>query len=167
MSKDIFPEFLTLNADFSHAQLLLPRYHIPMPTTPVEPWIVLFDGECKLCNGSVAFILKHDRAGRFAFASSQSPAGQALMATHGFTGPTPGSIVLIHGEKCYVKTTATLEIARRLAWPWPVFYSLILIPRPLRDAVYGVIARNRRRWFGRAEQCVMIPPSRRADGARR
>jgi len=132
----------------------------PSPTETI-----LFDGECNLCNGSVRFFMKHDPAGRFNFASAQSAEGQRLAAQFGFTGPTPRSMVLISGDRCYVKSTCGLQIARRLSWPWPLLYVFILVPRPLRDAVYAIIAKNRRRWFGTATQCAVIPAARQAKDA--
>jgi predicted DCC family thiol-disulfide oxidoreductase YuxK len=131
---------------------------------PDEPWVILFDGGCNFCNGTVRFIMKHDRNRRFAFASSQTPFGRELAGRHGFTGPTPGSIVLLMGDRCFSRSTASLEILRRLDGIWPALYALILIQRPLRDAGYQFIAARRHRWFGRAEECVDIPPDRRADG---
>jgi predicted DCC family thiol-disulfide oxidoreductase YuxK len=128
-----------------------------------EPWIVLFDGTCSLCNGSVRFIMKHDRRRRFSFASSQTEFGRELARRHGFAGPTPGSIVLLVGERCYSRSTASLEIARRLDGFWRVFYAMILIPRPLRDSVYKFVAARRHRWFGPAKECVAIPEAQRAD----
>lgn len=133
---------------------------------PVDQAIILFDGHCALCNGSVRFIMKHDRAGRFRFASAQSAVGSTLAARHGFTGPTPGSMVLLEGDRCFTRTTASLRIARHLDGVWKLFYVLILIPRPLRDAVYRVIAANRRRWFGQTQQCTILPPSRQAEDPR-
>jgi predicted DCC family thiol-disulfide oxidoreductase YuxK len=135
-----------------------------------EPWIVLFDGTCNLCNGSVRFIMEHDKRGRFAFASAQSPEGQKLAARHGFAGPTPaeasptpGSMVLLIGDRAYVRSTASLQIARRLDGLWPALFALIIIPAALRDAGYRMIAKRRHRWFGTTDQCVNIPASRRVE----
>jgi predicted DCC family thiol-disulfide oxidoreductase YuxK len=116
--------------------------------------IVLFDGTCNLCNGSVRFIQRHDSKNQFNFIPSQTPEGGALAARFGFTGPTPGSILLIVGDQCYSHSTASLQIARRLDGLWRLLYTFILIPRPIRDGVYRVIAKNRHRWFGKTEQCA-------------
>ena len=72
-------------------------------------------------------------------------AGQKLAAAHGFTGETPGSVVLVIGDRAYSKSTASLEIARRLDRLWPALYAFIIIPAFIRDAVYGFIAARRRR----------------------
>lgn len=122
--------------------------------------IVLFDGTCNLCNGSVRFIQRHDSGNQFRFVPSQTPEGQALATKLGFTGPTPGSIVLIDGDRHYTRSTASLQIARRLKGLWPLLYGFVLIPRPIRDGVYAIIAKNRHRWFGRADQCEIAPNKR-------
>jgi len=126
------------------------------------PFVILYDGTCNVCNASVNFIMKHDRRERFTFASSRTSPGAELAARHGFTGPTPGSIVLIVGDTAWSRSTATLQIVRRLDGFWPVLYAFILIPRPLRDAAYKWFAARRHRFFGTSSQCVVLPPSRRA-----
>jgi predicted DCC family thiol-disulfide oxidoreductase YuxK len=127
----------------------------PLSPLPDERAIVLFDGTCNLCNGSVRFIQRHDSKDQFRFVPSQTPEGQELAGRFGFTGPTPGSIVLIVGDRCYSRSTASLQIARRLDGVWKLLYAFIVIPRPLRDGVYGIVARNRHRWFGKAETCEL------------
>jgi predicted DCC family thiol-disulfide oxidoreductase YuxK len=116
--------------------------------------VILFDGVCNLCNAWVQFVIRHDARGRFAFAPLQSERAAQLLS-----GRNPGpvdSVVLVASEHVYVESTAALRIARRLDGPWSMGGALLLIPRPLRDAVYRLIARNRFRWFGRRDAC-MIP----------
>ena len=122
---------------------------------------VLFDGVCNLCSWSVQFIIKHDPHGRFRFASLQSAAGQQLLALHHSDTQAIDAVVLIVGTHWYARSDAALEIARRLAWPWPLVYALVIVPRPLRDWGYDVIARNRYRWFGRKETCMIPTPALR------
>src|SRR5438105_1049017 len=119
--------------------------------------IILFDGLCNLCSASVDFVLRRDPRAHFRFASLQSDLGQRLLTTHGVSNEL-GSVVLIEDGQAYDRSTAALRIARRLRFPWPIFYALILIPRPLRDLVYGWIAGNRYRWFGRRETCRLPSP---------
>jgi predicted DCC family thiol-disulfide oxidoreductase YuxK len=128
---------------------------------PDAPFLVLFDGTCKFCNGAVRFIMKRDKRGRFAFLASQTPEGRAVAARHGFTGPTPGSIVLVVGETAYSRSTASLEIARRMDGLWPALHVLIWIPGPVRDGVYNWFAARRQRFFGSDEKCVMPRPGDR------
>jgi predicted DCC family thiol-disulfide oxidoreductase YuxK len=125
--------------------------------------VVLFDGVCNLCNGAVNFIIDRDPAARFRFAALQSSQAAALLAPHGRVPEVePQSFILVEGGRMYERSTAALRIARRLPGAWKLFYAFIVIPRPVRDAAYRVIARNRYRWFGKAEACRMPTPELRA-----
>ena len=114
--------------------------------------VVLFDGVCNLCNGAVQFILKRDPVGYFQFASLQSKAAGQLLGSR----PALDSIVLVMGGEIHTKSGAALRIARKLRFPWPLLSVFLLVPSPIRDAIYNGIARNRYRWFGRRGVC-MIP----------
>ncbi len=72
------------------------------------------------------------------------------------------TIVVLERGKARVRSDAALFLARRLPWPWPLLAAFILLPRPLRDALYGIVARHRYRWFGRRESC-MLPSADTAD----
>ncbi len=124
--------------------------------------LVLFDGTCNLCNGSVQFILRRDPKGRFRFAALQSAAGKAALAKVGATAQVPDSIILVAGGRWRAKSGAALAIARGLRWPWPLLSVCWLVPYPLRDLVYDWIARNRHRWFGKSEACWVPTPALRA-----
>lgn len=115
--------------------------------------IVLFDGVCNLCNKSVSFIIDRDRVRRFRFASLQSDIATRLMQDAKVNPEILDSIVLISGGEISIKSTAVLKIARRLSSFWPLFYVFIVIPTPIRDYLYDIIARNRYRWFGRRSEC--------------
>ena len=117
--------------------------------------VLLFDGYCNLCSGSVVFILKRERKDTFRFASLQSAFAQNLLEEYRINGEAPDSIILIENNKVYYQSTAALRIVKQLKWPWPLLYGLIIIPRFIRDPVYGFIARNRYKWFGKREQCFM------------
>lgn len=121
--------------------------------------IVLFDGVCNLCNGAVQFIIKRDRHERFRFAAQQSEAGQRLLHKFGLDPNELGTMVLVEGGQCYVRSDAALRIARKLDGLWPGCYAGIVVPRPIRNAVYGWVARNRYRWFGRQESCMLPTPA--------
>ena len=122
--------------------------------------IVLFDGVCNLCNSAVQFIIRHDPNAHFQFASLQSPQAQKCLAGHRLEGYSE-SIVLVEDSKIYNASTAALRIARRLSGLWSLFYVFIIIPRPIRDWVYSIIARNRYRWFGRRDECMVPTPNLR------
>jgi predicted DCC family thiol-disulfide oxidoreductase YuxK len=120
--------------------------------------IVLFDGDCNFCNRSVQFILNRDKAERFMFASQQSVAGQAALAKTHTTELLPDSMVLIDTDGLHTQSTAALRIARGLGLPWSLAGIGLVVPKFVRDAAYRVIARNRYRWFGKRESCMMPTP---------
>ncbi len=120
--------------------------------------IVLFDGVCNLCNGSVQFLLRRDRRRRFRFAALQSAAGRALLEQYGLSTQTLETIVVLEGGQARVRSDAALHLARRLPWPWPALAVFRILPRPLRDALYSFVARHRYRWFGRTESCMLPTP---------
>jgi len=120
--------------------------------------IVLFDGVCNLCNGFVNFVIDRDPAGYFKFGALQSEAARPYLERFGLRPDYMDSIVLIENGRLYRDSTAALRILRRLQGLWPLLYGLIVVPRPLRDAVYRWIARHRYRWFGRREQCRVPTP---------
>ncbi len=126
--------------------------------------IVLFDGVCNLCDATVHFILDRDPGGRFRFASLQSEAGARVLAERGMEPPRgdPESILLVQGERVWERSDAALRIARGLTAPWRFAWAFALLPRPLRDAVYRFIGRNRYRWFGRSDACRVPTPEIRA-----
>jgi predicted DCC family thiol-disulfide oxidoreductase YuxK/uncharacterized membrane protein YphA (DoxX/SURF4 family) len=115
--------------------------------------LVLFDGRCGLCNRWVDFVLARDRQKVFTFAPLQSSLGEAMLARHGLPVGDGESIVLVRAARVARWSTATLEILRRLAWPWPLLYVLVLIPPPMRDTVYDFVGRRRFRWFGQLDSC--------------
>jgi predicted DCC family thiol-disulfide oxidoreductase YuxK len=123
--------------------------------------VVLFDGVCNLCNGSVQFIIRHDPAGRFRFASLQSEAGQALLRRHGLDPEDLFSVILVEDGRAHSRSDAALRIAAGLSGGWRAAGALRVVPRPLRDLVYGWVARNRYRWFGRQDACMIPTPELR------
>jgi predicted DCC family thiol-disulfide oxidoreductase YuxK len=120
--------------------------------------VILFDGVCNLCNRSVQFIIARDPAARFRFAPLQSAAAARLLSDASAGAPMLDSMVLVEDGRAFTRSTAALRIARRLRAPWPLAYAFILVPRPLRDRLYDVVARNRYRWFGKRETCMVPAP---------
>lgn len=120
--------------------------------------VLLFDGVCNLCNASVQWVLKRDRAGTFRFAALQSETGQQLLARFGLQQQSFDTVVLVAGDRIYTRSDAALEILRRLGSPWSWLSVLRWVPRLLRNAVYNWIARNRYRWFGRQDACWLPRP---------
>lgn len=119
---------------------------------------MLFDGTCAFCEGAIKFIATRDPERYFRFGASQSPAGQALLATHGVTRESARSLILIEGGQLYRRSTASLRIASRLVWPWRLLGALLLLPAPLRDPFYQVIAAVRHRLAGSSNACEVPPP---------
>ena len=119
--------------------------------------VVLFDGLCNLCNGSVIFILQREKEPVFQFASIQSEAGQELLRWCGLPRDYSQAVVLIDDRKVFLGSTAALKIGQTLRPPWSFLSSLgLLVPRFIRDWVYQQIAQNRYQWFGKQVIC-MVP----------
>lgn len=136
-----------------------------MNDTEREPLILLFDGECNLCNGLVQFLLKRDADGsRFRFAAQQSEAGQKRLADAGYAanGDAADTLLVFTGGKLLTRSDAALELARFLPAPYPLLLAGKILPRFLRDALYRWIARNRYRWFGKRDECLMPTAELRA-----
>ncbi len=118
-----------------------------------EPAIALFDGVCNLCNGTVNFIIDHDPDRHFRFAPLQSEPGRALLEKHGLPAERLETFVLVEGERAYTRSSAALRVVRRLGWPWRLGYVFIVVPRPLRDLAYNLVAKYRYSLFGRRDTC--------------
>ena len=124
--------------------------------------VILFDGTCAFCEGSVRFIARRDPAGYFRFGASQNPEAQALLAPFGLPQAATRSIVLIENGQAYLRSTASLRIAARLTWPWRAATVFLWVPTGIRDAVYIVVAAVRHRLAGRSNACEVPPPEIRA-----
>ena len=116
--------------------------------------IILFDGVCNLCNHSVQFIIKRDPKGHFKFASLQSEIGQKLVEQYGIPKGIE-SIIYIEKDKVYIKSSAALRISRKLNGYWRYLTILSILPSSFRDFFYDVIAKNRYKWFGKKESCLL------------
>jgi len=118
--------------------------------------IILFDGVCNLCNDAVTYIIKRDKKNVFKFAALQSEIGQELTSKFNIDTSKVDSIILIDGEKHYEKSSAALRIAKYLSGAYPLLFGFMVVPKFIRNAVYDYIAKNRYKWFGKKESC-MIP----------
>lgn len=126
-----------------------------------EPKIVLFDGVCNFCSGTVSFISKRDPKGTFRFAALQTNLGQDLLKKHGLPTGSLDTFVLIDGDQARLRSDAALAVARDLSAPWPLLGAFRVVPKGLRNAVYNLVARNRYRWFGKKETCMVPTPELR------
>ena len=120
--------------------------------------VILFDGVCNLCNRLVQFIIQHDRSEKFLFAAQQSNAGQKLLQQ--FEVPENSYLIVIKTgrQQIITESDAVLEIFRQLGGGWVLLYMLIIVPKFIRDSFYKFIARNRYRWFGKRDSCMMPLP---------
>ena len=121
---------------------------------PLPDNIVLFDGACGLCTASVRFILRRDHRAVFCFAPLQSETGRQLCVRHGLDPQRFESVVLVRRDRVQLRSDAALAIVRELGGAWCWLAVLGVVPRPLRDWLYGVVSRNRHRWFGRYTACL-------------
>lgn len=119
--------------------------------------IILFDGVCNFCSSSVNFIIKRDKSATFKFCSLQSDIGIKLKNQTNLPEDTD-SIVLIEDGKSYDKSTAALRISKGLDGFWKILYVFIIVPKPLRDLAYNYLAKNRYKWFGKKDQCMLPSP---------
>jgi predicted DCC family thiol-disulfide oxidoreductase YuxK len=123
-----------------------------------EPNLIVFDAECVFCSSFARFVLKHDRRGLFRFATAQSDTGQSLYVKHGLDNRRfTTNLVFVDGVLS-TKLPAFAKVMSRLGWPWRVLAILVIIPPSLSEPLYDFIARNRFRWMGKRDACVL--PSR-------
>ena len=124
----------------------------------VDPPVVLFDGVCNLCNGSVIFIIKRDAQSKLKFASLQSDYGATQLKKYNLPASSLNSVLLVKEDRLFQKSNAALEIAAMLDGIWPSLYIFKLIPRVMRDFIYEWIAKNRYKWFGKKAACMIPTP---------
>lgn len=128
--------------------------------------IIIFDGLCNLCAGSVRFIIKRDKKAVFRFAAAQSDAGNSLLNKFNLgSGPEHGqleTILLIKKGRAYLQSDAVIEIVKEFSWPWKVISLFRFIPKRIRDRLYSFIAKKRYIWFGRRDACMVPSATQRA-----
>jgi len=130
-------------------------------TSPIdeERPVIVFDGVCNLCNTSIDFVMRRDRGRVFLMAANQGETARRLL---GDAAADVDTIALVEPGRVSHRSTAVLRIARRLPWPWRAGAALLVIPRPLRDALYRLLARYRYRWFGKRSTCRLPTPEEAA-----
>jgi predicted DCC family thiol-disulfide oxidoreductase YuxK len=124
--------------------------------------IILFDGVCNFCNGSVNFIIERDKAGYFKFAPLQSEIGEKLLKENRVDKAETDSVILIEDGTVYTHSTAALRIARKLEGRWSWFRHLTVVPRFIRDGFYKLFAKYRYKMFGKQEACMLPTPEIRS-----
>ncbi|MFK5982477.1 MAG: DCC1-like thiol-disulfide oxidoreductase family protein [Flavobacteriaceae bacterium] len=120
--------------------------------------IILFDGVCNLCNASVNFVIQRDKNDVFRFVALQSEIGKKYISEFNIDPLDTDSIILIDEDKCYIKSTAALHITKSMSGGYPLLFGFIIVPKFIRNWVYDYVAKNRYKWYGKTESC-MIPTS--------
>lgn len=118
--------------------------------------ILLFDGVCNLCNGSVLFVIKRDKKKQIRYAAIQSKQGKMLMEKYGIEEAYLGSLIFIDEGKVYLRSTGALRLCKYLKGLWPMLYLLVIIPPFIRNFFYDTISKYRYKLFGKYETC-MVP----------
>ena len=118
--------------------------------------IILFDGVCNYCNSWVNFCIRHDKKNYFRYAPLQSDIGKEILKKYNVPNVSADTFVLIENEKYYLRSTAGLRLTKHFNRLYPLLYGFIIVPRFIRDGIYGIISRNRYKWYGQRESC-MVP----------
>jgi len=118
-----------------------------------ERLVLLIDGACNLCNKMMQFIYKRDSRRKFSFDTLQSKTGQALLVSRKLPINLFDTVVLIKGNQSFIKSSAILHIMKEIGGGWKIFFVLILIPSPVRDFLYNIIAKTRYKVFGKNHDC--------------
>jgi len=130
-----------------------------MKNLPINKKLILFDGVCNLCNASVLFIIKRDKKAIFMFAPLQSNIGQQISEIYSINSKIPDSILLFEHEKWVThKSTAAIKIASKLGFPYNLLLLFYVIPPFIRNWVYDYIAKNRYKWYGKRDECMIPTP---------
>ncbi|CAL2061503.1 thiol-disulfide oxidoreductase DCC family protein [Tenacibaculum sp. 190524A05c] len=126
---------------------------------PKNKKIILFDGVCNLCNQTVLRVIKLDKKDKFRFTSLQSETGKAIINHLGIDTSKVDSIILYEPNQAYyIKSSAALKIIGNFGGIWEVSKFLLFFPPLIRDFVYDIIAKNRYKWFGKKDQCMIPTP---------
>ena len=127
-----------------------------------QPPIILFDGVCNFCNSAVNFVIKRDKNSILKFTTLQSGIAHQMLANQKIPANDLSSFVFIENEKIYTRSTAALRVCKYLTGLWPLMYGFIIVPKFIRDGIYNWIAKNRYRWFGKKEECMIPTPQIKA-----
>lgn len=123
-----------------------------------EPYIILFDGVCNLCNNAINFVIQRDPKNSFLYAPLQSKNGEQLIKKYNIDTSKVDSIILIKNNRTYLKSTAALIISQELSGLWPAMVVFLIVPNFIRNWVYDYIAKNRYKWFGKKDACMIPTP---------
>ncbi|AXO79028.1 DUF393 domain-containing protein [Olleya aquimaris] len=134
-----------------------------MQKLPKDKSLILFDGVCNLCNSSVLYVIKHDKNNAFLFAPLQSTIGKQIIDKYNLDTTATDSILLYNEAKgLKIKSTAALHIAKRLGFPNNLMTIFFIVPTFIRNLVYDFVAKNRYKWYGKKESCMIPTPELKA-----
>jgi len=134
------------------------RHDPSVPPFADDKPIIIFDGYCALCSGWASFVLHHDSAATYRLLSAQSPLGRALYVHYGLNPQDYETNILIAGGVAFLKSEGSIRMAEGLGFPWRLAAVFRVLPMAWRDRLYGTVARNRLRWFGKRETCYRPDP---------
>ena len=120
--------------------------------------VILFDGVCNFCNYWVSFAIKRDRKKVLKFTTLQGETAKQLLPQYNINPTSLSSVIFINKGKAFTQSSAAIRICSYLNGGWKLFYGLIIIPKFIRDSIYNIIARNRYKWFGKKESCMIPTP---------
>ncbi len=120
--------------------------------------LILFDGICNFCNNAVNFVIKRDKTALIQFAPLQSDKATLYLQQFNLPIDQNNTFVFIEATKAYTQSTAVLKVCRHLKGLWPICYVFIIVPKFIRDGVYNWVAKNRYKWFGQREECMLPTP---------
>ncbi|MEE2961352.1 MAG: DCC1-like thiol-disulfide oxidoreductase family protein [Myxococcota bacterium] len=126
-----------------------------MDCTESPRTVVLYDGVCNFCHGTVQFILRWESAPNIYFASLQSDIGRGYLKSHGLPSDQQDTLVLFEDGELYFRSTAALKLTGYLRGPWCLGQTFLFLPPFIRDGLYNLIAKNRYRWFGKKGRCEL------------
>jgi predicted DCC family thiol-disulfide oxidoreductase YuxK len=129
---------------------------------PKDKTIIFFDGVCGFCNGAVNFIITRDKKDKFLFAALQSEAGKEFLTTHQLSASDFDSVVVFRGGKVFKKSAAAFQVTGQMGFPWSILSVFKIFPAFFSDFFYDFIARNRYRFFGKKDACMIPTPEIRA-----
>jgi predicted DCC family thiol-disulfide oxidoreductase YuxK len=129
-----------------------------VPPFPDDRPIIVFDGKCVLCSGFAGFVIRHDRRRRFRLLPAQTDLGAAIYAHYGLHPTEYETNLLLENGQVWLQSEGSIRMFEQLGFPWACAALARVFPRPLRDIIYDVIARNRLRWFGVRERCLLSLP---------
>jgi predicted DCC family thiol-disulfide oxidoreductase YuxK len=149
--------FRRITADAESREPYSYRADPSVPHFPDDRPVIIFDGHCVFCSGWVGFVLRHDRAGRYRLLRAQSPLGAALYRHYALDPVDYETNILVADGRVWLESEGSIRMAEGLGLPWSLAGVFRLVPRRLRDAFYGFVARNRFRIAGRRAVCYAPP----------